>query len=1161
VFEGEGIPPGALHVVYGANEAGKSTALRAVSGLLFGIPAQTRDAHVHRMGDLRVGAVLEGTDGTVLEVVRRKGNKNTLLDAQGNVLDDGLLRRLCGAATEATFRALFGLDHVSLREGAQALLEGKGNVGESLFDAALGQGRGIHRVLEELETEADELFTPQAQKRKLNEAIRAYQEARAAVRLQARSGEGWLKQTEGLAQARDERERLAALVRERKRELYRQERSRRLLPIAARHRHLLGRIAELGDVVLLPPNAAKAREAALQDRRQAEEEVARLDADIAEQTARRERLSVPPWLDNPAVTGLADLPSQVGAYRKAAQDRPRLAATLAAREAEAEELAGELRGGAPAPVGGGTPMATLGVAEQTRIRTLSLSETALVQAQLRAARARDEQARRWGARRDELEALPPNPQEGEGGGAEALRSLLARVQQEGDLEPRRQVAERERQRLAAELEQRLAALRLHGTAADRIVALAVPAPESVERFAGEAQALDARSERISDESAELNRRVRAVERKLSALTSSGQVPSLQTLADARGERTDAWARLRGAWEGSDAASTWPELAARFEGALGRADGAADRLLAESDRVASASALEAESQEITRLARDTEAQQAEVARRRAEASVSWRALWAPAGVEAGGPQEMRGWLRGFGEAAEVARRLERTASEVAAFDEQIQTVRAEMVFALRAAGAVDKEASPGRAPALRLLCERVAAVAQSREERARRRADLGREVAALEEDLAVARREHDVAEEALAAWRIEWTAALLPLGLRAEASAAEAMAVLDVAGALARKQEEVADLRRRILSIDRDAARLEESVRGLVGALAPELADRPFDEAALEITRRHQDGMQAASERAELEEDLRRRCEAHRVAQLACATAEDGLGELMRKAAVASVSALEEAELRSAEALELRRQRGESEDQILAGADGLTMDKALAEVSDAGAEEIDERIATAREELDELEAQNQRAHQSIGSLQEGLRVLEEPGTATAAEAAGEAQGHLARIRAMTEQYLRLRIAARLLAGEIERYREQHQGPVLLRAGALLARLTLGRYTGLRADVDDTDSPVLRCLRTDGGKVGVEGLSDGARDQLFLALRLATLEHQATAVPLPLILDDILIHFDDDRAAAALGVLAEHAATTQVMLFTHHARIVDLAQRALPASSLRVLNLDG
>jgi uncharacterized protein YhaN len=1131
-------------VVYGANEAGKSTALRAVSGLLFGIPAQTRDAHVHRMGDLRVAAVLEGTDGTVLEVVRRKGNKNTLLDAQGNVLDDGLLRRLCGAATEATFRALFGLDHVSLREGAQALLEGKGNVGESLFDAALGQGRGIHRVLEELETEADELFTPQAQKRKLNEAIRAYQEARAAVRLQARSGEGWLKQTEGLAQARDERERLAALVRDRKRELHRQERSRRLLPIAARHRHLLGRIAELGDVVLLPPNAAKAREAALQDRRQAEEEVARLDADIAEQTARRERLSVPPWLDNPAVTGLADLPSQVGAYRKAAQDRPRLAATLAAREAEAEELAGELRGGSPAPVGGGTPIATLGVAEQTRIRTLSLSETALVQAQLRAARARDEQARRWGARRDELEALL-NPQEGEGGGAE----------------PRRQVAERERQRLAAELEQRLAALRLHGTAAERIVALAVPAPESVERFAGEAQALDARSERISDESAALNRRLRAVERKLSALTSSGQVPSLQTLADARGERTDAWARLRGAWEGSDAAATWPELAARFEGALERADGAADRLLAESDRVASASALEAESQEITRLARDTEAQQAEVARRRAEASVSWRALWAPAGVEAGGPQEMRGWLRGFGEATEVARRLERTASEVAAFDEQIQTVRAELVFALRAAGAVDKEASPGRAPALRLLCERVAAVAQSREERARRRADLGREVAALEEDLAVARREHDVAEEALAAWRIAWTAALLPLGLRAEASAAEAMAVLDVAGALARKQEEVADLRRRILSIDRDAARLEESVRGLVGALAPELADRPFDEAALEITRRHQDGVQAASERAELEEELRRRREAHRVAQLACATAEDRLGELMRKAAVASVSALEEAELRSAEALELRRQRGESEDQILAGADGLTLDKALAEVSDAGAEEIDERIATAREELDGLEAQNQRAHQSIGSLQEGLRVLEEPGTATAAEAAGEAQGHLARIRALTEQYLRLRIAARLLAGEIERYREQHQGPVLLRAGALLARLTLGRYTGLRADVDDTDSPVLRCLRTDGGKVGVEGLSDGARDQLFLALRLATLEHQATAVPLPLILDDILIHFDDDRAAAALGVLAEHAATTQVMLFTHHARIVDLAQRALPASSLRVLNLDG
>jgi uncharacterized protein YhaN len=50
-------------------------------------------------------------------------------------------------------------------------------------------------------------------------------------------------------------------------------------------------------------------------------------------------------------------------------------------------------------------------------------------------------------------------------------------------------------------------------------------------------------------------------------------------------------------------------------------------------------------------------------------------------------------------------------------------------------------------------------------------------------------------------------------------------------------------------------------------------------------------------------------------------------------------------------------------------------------------------------------------------------------------------------------------------------------------------------------------------------------------------------------MPLVLDDVLIHFDDDRARAALGVLGDIAKTTEVLFFTHHARLVELAREAL------------
>jgi len=90
---------------------------------------------------------------------------------------------------------------------------------------------------------------------------------------------------------------------------------------------------------------------------------------------------------------------------------------------------------------------------------------------------------------------------------------------------------------------------------------------------------------------------------------------------------------------------------------------------------------------------------------------------------------------------------------------------------------------------------------------------------------------------------------------------------------------------------------------------------------------------------------------------------------------------------------------------------------------------------------------------------------------------------------------------------------------------------------------------------GELVGVQGMSDGTQDQLYLALRLASIERYLEAKePLPLILDDVLINFDDRRAAAALRTLAELGRKTQVIMFTHHLRLVELAQQELAPEDL-------
>jgi uncharacterized protein YhaN len=89
--------------------------------------------------------------------------------------------------------------------------------------------------------------------------------------------------------------------------------------------------------------------------------------------------------------------------------------------------------------------------------------------------------------------------------------------------------------------------------------------------------------------------------------------------------------------------------------------------------------------------------------------------------------------------------------------------------------------------------------------------------------------------------------------------------------------------------------------------------------------------------------------------------------------------------------------------------------------------------------------------------------------------------------------------------------------------------------------------------------IEALSEGTRDQLYLALRLVALEDfTATAPPLPFIADDILQTFDDSRALAAMRALIGLSRKVQVIVLTHHNHLAELS-RALPAGSVFVRSL--
>ncbi len=159
----------------------------------------------------------------------------------------------------------------------------------------------------------------------------------------------------------------------------------------------------------------------------------------------------------------------------------------------------------------------------------------------------------------------------------------------------------------------------------------------------------------------------------------------------------------------------------------------------------------------------------------------------------------------------------------------------------------------------------------------------------------------------------------------------------------------------------------------------------------------------------------------------------------------------------------------------------------------------------------------------------------------------------------EQFVRVRTAATLLQWAIDRYRREKQAPLLKRAGQMFATLTSNSFSDLRVEYDEKDRAHLAGIRPDDSTVSVDGMSDGTADQLYLALRLASVEeYLSRAHPLPFVADDLFINFDDTRAAAGFKVLAELGRKTQILFFTHHRHLVDIARSTL-GESINIITL--
>lgn len=1127
-----------LTVVIGDNETGKSTTLSGLADLLWGFRRGHRD-YSFSTGRLSLTADLELPDGRQVRVRRRGTGLQTIPD--GSPFDP-----LWGPPepdARDQWRRAFGLSQRELREGGSRVFEGSGDLAELVFAAR--SGRAVHQLVRTLQAESEALYkTHRGNKRSpirlaWAESDRLQGEAKAAMSSGQAVQEAEQEQARRQLAARTAQTRLAAATRAHTEA----EQRRRALPeVQAMLEARAARDQLLATGMVLTPEQVTALSDADETSGVTAADVRRLLAAIETERENLAALPVDERLlaDNDEITRLQRLvEARVGDTGQAEQDDRRAEELTARARALLAELVGpqdqhpveELLSALHVPVDVAADLDAL----STRIATLR-DELARADQSVQTAEERERAAApTLAATRDPLLVV-------------LLREVVTAIDQEGSATRAQRTAA---DQAAGAYADRRDALRRAGAQLPEAEPSVLPGRDALRTAREQRVKADAEVARCDGEHASAERAVDTARTQLAAATRK-RLPDPGQLAQTRAHRADLWDRLVTAAAGGLTPERAAELLPSLALATSRADEIADDLIEH----ASAATKQAQKQRLLeeaeqhRTATVTAAAAAHIAAE--QAHQQWDGFWRDLGLTPPTVDAADDAYRALDEAHQAHTTLLAAERRITALTGQAEAQRATLTEALARLGHPypDADLDTALAAAGHLLAEddgarevrasaatHAAATAHARTARTRAESDLTEALRAwadTQQRWATTRPATAATATGPATWPPSvmtadgWTAwhTGLAQAQTAHHSATEARDraaaargrietfAQDITVLADRHGENTADTPTDTL--DRLATRLgtasrnlaaAETVRRVIGDLSTELADA-HTRHGLAITA-------VAKHRAE-----------------AGLPDDEPLPPVLERSHAAHT-------WQDREATSAARIRATAPDHHLEDlVDHLaTRDEAT----------LDQELEAARDHRDACAAAQTEADNACGASEALLRQLQEKPSVNVLLA--QSREHLALVAERAESYLVTTMQYRLLRDQLEAYESRHASPLLDAAGRVLERLTGGFCVGLRA-IEQGNQRFLRVVRADEVERQPGELSEGTADQVYLALRLAAisqLQNERIArgeVPLPVALDDILITFDDRRAAATLRVLAELARNWQIIVFTHHDHLAEI-----------------
>ncbi|MCO8123979.1 AAA family ATPase [Stieleria sp. TO1_6] len=1153
--------PRRFHIVYGPNESGKSTCLRAISSLFYGIPTRTTDNYRHGNAKLRIGATLIDQNGQPLTVIRRKNGKTKLHAADDKTpIDEAVLQQLLGGVDESAFHHRFGLSHDQLVEGGQAVLDSKGELGEILFAAGAGVGR-LKAIQAKLDEESKELFLERG-KKAINVYLKELDEKRTALRdLQTLPTEYRSLRTQ-LSEAEQRSTEQSAKLAQLQSQLEKRRAHQNAIPIVPVWLREKQRVAEFEGVPTLDADFTARRREATTDRINSQRQVDELSQELK---SIQDQIDQTPTGSNAIEhqQEIVGLFQAIAARQAASNDQHGLRRVVQNHNRHLQELLRDLEieipdGNADHNAADDSQqqqidrlIAGLHVSDATRMLVSEL--TANYQALRQQERISDKKVQTLQTQLADLER--ELEQTSDIGDCKQLDSVIADVGAPAALlEPAEQQLAT-CQQLHAECERLFAELNVDAMDMPTAIALRLPTSDEIDRHDDTQNRLTSELKSAKQEHQKRLTRQQQLRDELNQLQADGPLPTEQQLAQSRTTR-DQWVE-----QVDSAADDAVQVRAHVHSvrtSIRDSDDVVDTIRKHQQQVAKR---DAAVKELQQLEREIQLSDESVALAQAlidQADTDWQQIWQSRGVISGSVREMRRWISSHELLVNQHAALQQAENNRKAAETKVDRATSRLKSAVQMAWAARTADAPAQTldfdtMGLESLYDAASSLRTQINQAAVELADLKRRRLETQTALPSAQAEHQSNVQLRKEWDTQWKQTTQSFaGGRHDPPNVIGERISKIQEMFQEKRERDIVLGR-IRSIDNDNESFAQRVAvvaDLVGLQSPPALTSA--QVAQLLHQTLQDATTALNQRKRLVSDFDDRNAKLNQANERLQRAIGTLTELCREAGVQSAEQLpelEEASTQKRAAMEAMR-NAETQLALIAGKTSIESFAAEAQSHDPG--ELAAEIQDLERQIADLNQQREAIQQEVGGLKKELSRID--GGDRAAELNQSLQLLTGRIERESQQYAKLRIAAMILQRAIEHYRSENESPVLAIACKAFEDLTCGRYIGLKPEFDDRGrSRLYGVERTDSGEeslVAVDTMSLGTADALYLAMRLASLEHQLSAgVPIPVVIDDCLIQLDDDRAIAAMKRFSSLSERTQVILFTHHQHLVDLAQSEL------------